>query len=73
MVAGSLGNISYLLFLYVYYGMSIGSTVGISSIYIYMYVYYIIMNTYIETIDEVQKIEEVIMKDRKLKRFCNSS
>ena len=35
--------------------------------------YYIIMNTYIETIDEIQKIEEVIIKDSKLKRCCNSS
>ena len=34
---------------------------------------YIIMNTYIETIDEIQKIEEVIIKDSKLKRCCNSS
>ena len=31
------------------------------------------MNTYIETIDEIQKIEEVIIKDGKLKRCCNSS
>ena len=31
------------------------------------------MNTYIETIDEIQKIEEVIIKDSKLKRCCNSS
>ena len=40
---------------------------------IYIYIYYIIMNTYIETIDEIQKIEEVISKDSKLKRCCNSS
>ena len=31
------------------------------------------MNTYMETIDEIQKIEEVIIKDSKLKRCCNSS
>ena len=29
------------------------------------------MNTYIETIDEIQKIEEVIITDSKLKRCCN--
>ena len=31
------------------------------------------MSSYIETIDEIQKIEEVIIKDSKLKRCCNSS
>ena len=31
------------------------------------------MNTYIETIHEIQKIEEVVIKDGKLKRCCNSS
>ena len=31
------------------------------------------MNTYIDTIDEIQKIEKVIIKDSKLKRCCNSS
>ena len=36
-------------------------------------IYYITMNTYIETIGEIQKIEEVIIKDSKLKRCCNSS
>ena len=51
--------------------MSIGSTVGISSIRVY--IYYIRMNTYSETIDEIQKIEEVIIKDSKLNRCCNSS
>ena len=35
--------------------------------------YYIIMNTYIETLDEIQKIEEVITRDSKLKQCCNSS
>ena len=39
----------------------------------YYNIYYIIMNTYIETIDEIQKIKEVIIKDSKLKRCCNSS
>ena len=36
-------------------------------------IYYIIMNTYIETIIEIQKIEEVIIEDGKLKRCCNTS
>ena len=81
--AGSFGIISNLLRLYLYSGMSIGSTLGMSSLVTQEKISFHIMDArheprrlcdkYLETIEEIQEIEKIVIQDTKLKRCCTAS